>query len=204
MNKQAMISIHPEHAYNILIGKKTLEIRKWIPKDYIGWVHCYVTMGKPYLMDLKSYNEYCKDYVLGYVESQRFELTNEPYTELWNLNGKVAFKFWFEGYEQIRWNNDLDICFTMKMSQKKLLNDLQLTKEELISYVQDKIGYAWHINKLTIFDYPRELKKYYRLIKKSIVVDSSEIDNLDISKIYSKKTLTKAPQRLTWVYEEER
>jgi predicted transcriptional regulator len=33
MNKQAMISIHPEHAYNILIGKKTLEIRKSMPKE---------------------------------------------------------------------------------------------------------------------------------------------------------------------------
>lgn len=187
-----MISIHPEHAYNILIGKKTLEIRKWIPKDYIGWVHCYVTMGKPYLMDLKSYNEYCKDYVLGYVESQRFELTNEPYTELWNLNGKVAFKFWYDGYEQIRWNNDLDICFTMKMSQKKLLNDLQLTKEELISYVQDKIGYAWHINKLTIFEEPRELKEYVKW-------NNDTKWTPDMNWI----PLTKAPQRLTWVYEEE-
>jgi hypothetical protein len=79
------------------------------------------------------------------------------------------------------------------MSQKKLLNDLQLTKEELISYVQDKIGYAWHINKLTIFEEPRELKEYVKW-------NNDTKWTPDMNWI----PLTKAPQRLTWVYEEER
>jgi hypothetical protein len=185
MNKQAMISIHPEHAYNILIGKKTLEIRKWIPKDYVGWVHMYVTKGKPYLYQI--YNRFIISDFKGKSDfKDNF------------FNNKVVAKFWFEGYEQIRWNNDLDICFTMKMSQKKLLNDLQLTKEELISYVQDKIGYAWHINKLTIFDKPRELGDYFTDYD---IFDTDRNGKYVGEYIQPTKLLTKAPQRLTWVYE---
>ena len=44
MTKSLMISIQPEHAYNIINGKKTLELRTWIPKDY-GWVYVYVNKG---------------------------------------------------------------------------------------------------------------------------------------------------------------
>ena len=53
MNKELMISMKPEHAVNILNGKKTLELRTWIPRGYVGWVYVYVTKGKPYLV--KSY-----------------------------------------------------------------------------------------------------------------------------------------------------
>ncbi len=46
MTKSLMISIQPQHAFNIMYGKKTLELRTWIPKGYVGWVYVYVTKGK--------------------------------------------------------------------------------------------------------------------------------------------------------------
>ena len=47
--KEIVISIRPEYALNILNGSKTLELRKSVPKGYVGWVYGYVTKGKPYL-----------------------------------------------------------------------------------------------------------------------------------------------------------
>ena len=44
--KAILLSINPEHALNILNGKKTLELRKRVPKGFIGWVYVYVTKGK--------------------------------------------------------------------------------------------------------------------------------------------------------------
>ena len=44
--KQLLMSIQPQHLYNILRGNKTLEIRKQIPKGFKGWVNLYCTKGK--------------------------------------------------------------------------------------------------------------------------------------------------------------
>ena len=51
MSKSIMISIKSEHVVNILNGKKTLELRKSVPKDFVGWVYIYVTKAKPYLYE---------------------------------------------------------------------------------------------------------------------------------------------------------
>ena len=54
MTKSLMISIQPQHAVNILNGDKTLELRTWIPKDYVGWVYVYVTKGKKDILNIKT------------------------------------------------------------------------------------------------------------------------------------------------------
>ena len=106
MSKALMISIRQEHAFKILTGKKTLEIRTWIPKGYVGWVYVYVTKGKPYLV--KFYNDYPIQKINDYTYQELLDDGNVP------MNGKVAFRFWFDDYEYFdefyAWHiNDLEI-----------------------------------------------------------------------------------------------
>ena len=86
MSKELLISIHPDHAINISRGKKTLELRTWIPKKYVGWVYVYITKAPPTIAHFK--------WDTGVVN--------------WELNGKVAFRFWFD-YKNVvnlmKWKN---------------------------------------------------------------------------------------------------
>lgn len=91
VTKELMITISAEHAFNILNGKKTLELRTWIPKDYVGWVYVYVTKGKPYLV--KFYNDYPIQAINDYTYQELLDDGNVP------MNGKVAFRFWFDEYD---------------------------------------------------------------------------------------------------------
>lgn len=52
--RAVLMSIRPEHLVKILNGNKTIEVRKAVPKDYIGWVYLYCTKGKPYLYKNKG------------------------------------------------------------------------------------------------------------------------------------------------------
>ena len=46
-NKAILISIQPQWVAKEINGEKTIEVRKKLPKDYIGWVYIYCTKAKP-------------------------------------------------------------------------------------------------------------------------------------------------------------
>ena len=170
MNKELLISIHPQHAVNILNGKKTLELRKSVPKDYVGWVNVYVTKGKPYIRKLgDNYFTECSK------------------VDVYKLNGKVAFRFWFDEFEYIA-------EFSAREMLINVLDRLSITKKELKNYLKGKYGYAWHIKKLEIFDTPKELSDFYNV----------NIDELLLRVIIPQYIITKAPQKMTWVYVNEK
>src|SRR5690554_6528277 len=108
MNKQIMISIQPQHAVNILNGKKTLELRTWIPKEYVGWVYAYVTKGKPYLGKNHDGN-------IGLYNIPAFGHFNKG----GDLNGKVAFRFWFDEFIKLEW---LDPSLNVKRNDVNYYN----------------------------------------------------------------------------------
>jgi len=173
MNKELLISIHPQHAVNILNGKKTLELRKSVPKDYVGWVNVYVTKGKPYIRKLgDNYFTECSK------------------VDVYKLNGKVAFRFWFDEFEYIA-------EFSAREMLINVLDRLSITKKELKNYLKGKYGYAWHIKQLEIFDKPKGLSEFQtrKLIKETLYWYGE-------SKYYF-ETLKKPPQRSVWVYTKE-
>src|SRR5690606_6675739 len=145
-----MISIRPQHAFNILNGKKTLELRTWIPKDYVGWVYVYVTKGKPFI------TETCD----SQTREHRYEIFNIPSFGDIDLNGKVAFRFWFDEFIKLEW---LDTSLNVKNNLEWLLPKLCLTKQQVIGYGKRRDLYAWHIKKLEIFDEPKKLSDFYVL-----------------------------------------
>jgi predicted transcriptional regulator len=189
MTKSLMISIKPQHAVNILNGKKTLELRTWIPKDYVGWVYVYVNKAgkrKFRVMHQGFFSDYLFKSIKGdYKCDVNFELWNDENIKNpkdRELNGKVAFRFWFDEYEKISlelidksgYDEDkLKEYESENMSNDELQQKLCLDEVDIDNYLNSSDGYAWHIKKLEIFDEPKSLSDF---------------------------NLTKPPQRSVWVY----
>src|SRR5690554_5722526 len=185
MTKSLMISIQPQHAFNILNGKKTLELRTWIPKDYVGWVYVYVTKGKR--LSVVHDDENGKTYY--YLNSN------------WgrSLNQDIPFKFWFDEYYTYHHDNHGVGLYTDVAEYNIIYDDLDelcLDYREVEKYGKGKDLYAWHIKKLEIFDEPKELSDFYTAKHFKLNKFTTEnIDGLDEWLI-----LKTAPQRSVWVY----
>ena len=192
MNKSLMISIRPEHAFNILNGKKTLELRTWIPKDYKGWVYVYVTKGKPYL---------------GKNIDGNYGLYNIPYfgnfNKVGDLNGKVVARFWFDEFT----NYSYHVLMNGDIEYEEAFDNVDLVEKSCVSFDEidkytnfgEKKLYAWHIKKLEIFDKPKDLSEFYKFKKKWIYSGMDWPPYVD----QVKTRLSKAPQRSVWVYTKE-
>ena len=132
--KHIMISIKPEWVEKIKKGDKILEIRKSIPKELPCKVYIYETKSKwrkPY-----GKPETMKDYE----------------TFGW---GKVVASFTLMHYNKF----DVEGLDWWDMKDIMLKNSC-LTEKQLKDYLGDKIGYAWHIEDLHIYDQPKELAEF--------------------------------------------
>lgn len=136
MTKSLMISIRPQYAGNILRGKKTLELRTWIPKDYIGWVYVYIPKGVSGIKTLLNRKVVARFWFEGW---HIFDPGYSYATGIKQLYYDVASNF---------------------------REMLQLEDDEIESYGKGKTLYAWHIKKLEIFDEPKELSEFYKYDKK--------------------------------------
>lgn len=151
MYKALFLSIKPEHALNILNGRKTLELRTRVPKDFVGWVYVYVTKVKKDML-YKYKDEYYTQHYLTFTDSVEV------------LNGKVAFRFWFDEYDTIE--NEMfllpDVENIKQLFIEKICKKACLTIKELVDYSNGKTLYAWHIEELEIFDKPKDLSEFYK------------------------------------------
>jgi hypothetical protein len=179
--KALLLSVKPEHAYNILNGKKTLELRTWIPKNYKGWVYVACSKAKPYLYEL--YNRFL-------TSNERQDYDGFPTL----LNGKVVCRFWFDDYSFMEFFED-DFVIDGAYDYNQLFQDgvhpkdMCLTNKELEQYGKGKPLYAWHIKRLEIFPKAKELGEFAKLRK------SMKQEN--------KYYLTKAPQKMAYVFVKE-
>jgi hypothetical protein len=216
MNKELMISMKPEHAVNILNGKKTLELRTWISKDYVGWVYGYISKNKPYISHI------CEVRV-GVDEVCYYETFDIPHFGDVDLNGKVAFRFWFDEYDTLTYEdfwdrhdyiaNDGEVGWEVDSDYIKLFC---LDYQDILDYgFREKPHrhqvdlYAWHIKDLEIFDKPKKLSEFYKALR----YDNGETVTPNICNAFSgsyesKRCLNlfrvkRAPQKCLWVYVKE-
>lgn len=130
--KAVMISIKPEWCELIASGKKTVEIRKTKPKLDIPF-KCYIyeTKGKteiPTFIDEEGHEIYCgRGQVIGEFVCDNIELLDIEQTNCLSKSCK-------------------DI--------NALKNDSCLSSYDLLTYLQCKNGYSWHISDLVIYDKP--------------------------------------------------
>lgn len=150
--KSVMLTIRLKWFYLTYKGVKTIEVRKTTPKDFVGDVY-----------EVVSKTNFEKD-LLEIPENER-----EFFRQ---FKGKVGLKFTLNKVEEIKYfevgGNTYD--FTNGFETETLLNTSLYKKSclsyfELDLYLGDKIGYAWHISNLIIFDKPKELMQVGKKVK---------------------------------------
>lgn len=187
MKRALLISINPEWAEKILNGKKTIEIRTWKPKDYVGWVYLYCTKAKGKNILIQRKPNY-------YIETNDTDWKNVA------LNGKVVAKFILNKVDKIE--NLIFGCAVLGVPQNyldEIMKKSCLSINQLAKYLNGKVGYAWHIENLEIFDKPKELSEFYHYKKKLIDCGMDCPPYVD----EVKTTLYKTPQKCVWVYGEK-
>ena len=198
MQKSILISIQPQHVFNILTGKKTLELRKSVPKDFKGWVYIYCTKSKPYLHMTQH------DILEKYPNTEDFILNDDAMITGFDiLNGQVVARFWFSKSAKyyLEKPNDHEVSYidvNGQLTYSKSIKDFLLEKsnqsfKEVFDYGKKRfdnkqsVVFAWHIKKLEVFNEPNKISDY------QVFYDGEE----------SFYQLKKAPQSWMYVYTNE-
>ena len=150
--KAIMISIQPQWVEKILNGEKTIEIRKTIPKCELPckvYIYCTkdtrkILAGAPFVE--KSWTCWNR---------QSWSAQEKKDCGYGKYNGKVVAEFTLNHYN--KFDYDGLIFHDMK---DIILEHSCLTDEQLCNYIQDNLGYAWHIRNLIIYDKPKELDEF--------------------------------------------
>lgn len=144
-----LLSIHPEWVEKIASGRKLYEVRKCRPKMEPPFtVYVYCTLGG---------NELWQSWISGKKESVK-------------LNGKVCAEFTCDRIDIID-QDSIDYMFRNKLDKEdpniryfkdhpELLLSTCLTQDQLSRYLGIRIGYAWHISNLKIYDKPLMLEDF--------------------------------------------
>lgn len=208
-----MISIRPKWVASILNGKKTIEVRKTAPKDWMDYlsgktdekpkpktVYIYCTKPNNSLFAVGKMFDDRIGKIAYFVDEKRYI---EKYTDTGEvLNGKVLAKFTLTEVEDAsRMNSGDGFRFT---------NDACIGYDEFLNYLykgKEQI-FGWHISDLVIFDRPRELSEFIPpkwdkcgVKDKNGLYQCDKCPYGDWANIQCKrKPLTKAPQ--SWCYVE--
>ena len=139
--KAILVSIRPKYVTDILNRKKTVEIRKKMPKcDMPIDVFIYCTI-RPRVRD---------------------EFNNPKY------NGLVVAKFKLHSVEEIK-PAVADTYMTESLSHEDLLEQGCIDHEKLNKYLKQKTGYAWHISDLEILEQDKTLADFKRIKGEELV-----------------------------------
>lgn len=151
--KSVLISIQPKWCELIASGKKTVEVRKTVPKlepPFKCYIYC--TNEKPFLVwgdvfDGGSFNNEFT-HISGY--------NRKAAEEIWDIfNGNVMGEFVCDRIEEFT-PTEKGIAF----KRFRALYDTCLSLAEIREYLGGKVGYGWHIADLVIYDEPKALTEF--------------------------------------------
>lgn len=147
MSKAVLMSIHPKWCELIADGKKTVEIRKTVPREFFR-EYAKESNGKcgDYFEPFKVYI-YCTKADSYFDASDRFWLYSPPHDTPIQGNGKIIGEFVCDKITELAPINKADDSLEEKAC---------LSREEIVRYLKGK-GYAWHISDLVIYDKPKGL-----------------------------------------------
>lgn len=137
--KGVLMSIRPEWCELIASGKKTVEIRKTIPRKFVhdGFYGGYVVEPfKVYIYETQGYS----------AAPQVFE----DGTTIFRGRGSVIGEFMCDEVVELAPLNRADDTVEEKAC---------MSREEIARYLKGK-GYAWYISDLVIYDKPKELGEF--------------------------------------------
>lgn len=161
MNKAIILSVQPKWLHKILTGKKTIEIRKSMPKDcdYPIDVYLYCTKAKPFLMVGRNDNK-------TYLDNGGKESAYSP-NHNYIGNKRIVAKFTLNKVVEIlpfkkQKRDKVYITYLSHCGDVNWGNKTCLDQVDFENYLGLKTGYGWHIENLEIFDKPMDLKEFYR------------------------------------------
>lgn len=169
--KSVLISIQPKWVEKIASGKKTIEVRKSKPKLETPF-KCYIYATKP-----KKWFRFSS---WGYASDE----------SLWLSNGKVkmcnGFEFWADDKEyeplcgKVIGEFVCDKVYDLKYVptvyygkpagtyEEMICNSSCLSVDQIKEYAKGRDIYGWHISDLKIYDKPKELSEFNRIIDKCV------------------------------------
>ena len=176
--KAILISIKPKYVADILNGRKTIEIRKTMPKCDLP-IDVYIYCTKDSRKDLASSIINGKKVVaFGSKKNKGLEKFNYQV-----LNGKVVAKFTLNKCQ------DWHFYSWQEITKKGCVSDQELQDYERHA----KTLYIWEIDDLEIFDKPKELSDFATC--NSIGIPQYEFGNGTCDY----KRVIKAPQSFMYV-----
>lgn len=193
--KGVLISIKPKWCELIVQGKKTIEVRKTVPK-LRNRVKCYIYCTKEPMQGIMKYlhinNGYGKELGITSTWSNPNDIVvNEGTRNEFNAytaHGKVIGEFvcdrlYIFNIESLRKHNNLN----------RFLDVTQLSHKELIDYVltEQRLFYGLHISELKIYDHPKELSEF----------ETVNVFEPKTKHLVFRKKLKRPPQ--SWCYVEE-
>ena len=132
--KAVLLSIRPKWCSIISSGRKTVEVRKTIPKINVPF-KCYIYCTKNAKNDPHSLLE-----------------VHATDGKIRKGNGKIIGEFVCDGIDKFT-PTPKGISF----KRFGALFDTQLSVGEIRAYLGSRVGYGWHISELVIYDAPKEL-----------------------------------------------
>lgn len=133
--KSVLLSIRLKYFYLTYKAIKKFEIRKSIPKDFTGTVFEYISATN--------------------FEKDLQEIPKEDREFFSKFKGKVGLEFTLIHYNKF----DVEGLVWWGMKDIMLKNSC-LTETQIKDYLGDKIGYAWNIDDLKIYDEPKKLCEF--------------------------------------------
>lgn len=213
--KNILISIKPEHCCNILNRDKILEIRTTCPAEWKKYldgktiikpepckVCIYCTKDNKNYLNRKDCR-FCyieKRDVLGITDKVR-ELFDNIDSFYERLNGKVIAEFTLNEIDKIERDlNDWLPKNRYETTAQQLKNSC-LTEEKFWGYGKGKTLYAWHIDNLTIYDKPKELSDFTKVLDCKYCIDYNRMDSGFICPDCINANILKRPPQ-SWCYVE--
>lgn len=187
--KEVLISIRPKWCDLIASGKKTIELRKSAPKEVPFKAYIYCTRQKVMGEILLTHDKKIEGRNRGFRDNGDIPIAGKVIGEF--ICEKIDKIFPKTGCYMI--NND--IAYTNKVAKASCLYF-----DDLKKYLDNKVGYAWHITDLKIYDNPKNLGEFRKVCK----IKNKDCKNCEDYSDYSGfciNYITRPPQ--SWEYVEE-
>lgn len=167
MKRAILMSIQPQWLEKILNREKVIEIRKTMPKCELPidvYLYCTNTPKYHHLYDLTYVNK--GDTLYAVTQHNKYSLVPKGF-----LNGKVVAKFTLNTLKEVyceRLNNGVGYDYYYELEcGTSIAEEANISEDELYNYLgykdrPEKVGYAWYIDNLEIFDKPKELSYFHK------------------------------------------
>ena len=192
--KSVLISINPKWCELIASGKKTIEVRKTMPKlDTPFKCYIYCTKSK-YVFNLYDRFINKENEILGKVIGEFVCKKIDRIVHCGTSNNNITLKIFLEN-------------FYVKGLDYEYISRCNMSHVNLERYSCGGDIYGWHISDLKMYDEPKELSEFFKPCKYGEESEHScwQCGRLGYSvdfNIDCKKEITRPPQ--SWCYVEER